>query len=181
MKNPVLLLCAGLAVGAVQAQALKPGLWEFAQKTQLPPERQAQMAQAQKAMEAMSPEQRKMMERMMGSTGASIGIAGNVITVKACITKEQAERNFTPTGVQGNCTHDSQRTGNVIKTRFSCTDPAGDGESTVTLKGDTAFSNQVRLNRTVNGRAETMTINGDGRWLGSDCGPIAPLKDRPKS
>ncbi|MBV8036697.1 DUF3617 domain-containing protein [Roseateles sp.] len=180
MKAPVLLLLlAGLA-GLAHAQAMKPGLWELKQTPQLDPERQAQMAQAQKAMESMSPEQRKMMESMMGQHGVSMGFSGGAITIKACITKEQAERNMTPTGERGNCTHNSQRSGNVIKTRFVCTDPVGEGESTVTLKGGDGFSNQVRITRQRNGKTETTTMSGEGRWLGSDCGDIKPMKDQAK-
>jgi hypothetical protein len=177
MKVPALLLCAGLATGSALAQTIKPGLWEFTQASQLPPERQAQMAKAQKAMENMSPEQRKMMEGLMGQHGVSVGLSGGVVTVKACITKEQAERNLATVGQQGKCTQDSQRTGNVIKTHFVCSESATEGDSTVTLKGDSAFSNQLRITRQANGKPETTTIAGEGRWLGADCGSIAPMKN----
>lgn len=179
MKAPALLLLAGLA-GLAQAQTMKPGLWEMKQTPQLDPERQAQMAQAQKAMENMSPEQRKMMDGMLAQHGVGMGMSGGALTIKACITKEQAERNMAPMAERGNCTHDSKRSGNVIKTHFVCTDPAGEGDSTVTLKGSEGFSNQVRITRQRNGKTETMAISGEARWLGSDCGNIQPMKDQAK-
>ena len=176
MKFAVLLL-ASLA-GVAQAQAMKPGLWEMKQTPQLDPQRQAQMAQAQKAMEGMPPERRKMMEDMMAQRGVSMNFTGGTITIKTCITKEQAERNLAPVTDRGNCTHDVKRSGSVIQTHFSCTDPATEGDSTVTLNGNEGFTNQVKLVHQRNGKAETTTVSGEGRWLGSDCGSIQPMKSR---
>ena len=179
MKACALLLLAGLTgwTGLALAQGLKPGLWELKHTSQLDPQRQAQMDQAKKAMENMSPQQRKMMETMMGQHGVGVGLSGGAMAVKICLSKEQAERNFAPGQETGGCTGDSKRSGNVIKTRFVCKDPAGEGDSTITLKGNEAFSNDVRMTRQRNGKAETTILRGEGRWLGSDCGNIKPIKD----
>ncbi|RZJ04460.1 MAG: DUF3617 family protein, partial [Rubrivivax sp.] len=116
MKLTATLLLAGLAVGVSQAQTMKPGLWEFKQTPQLDPARQAQMAQAQKAMESVPPEQRKMVEQMMTKNGVSMNMAGGVITIKTCVTKEQAERNMAPVNQSGKCTQDVKRSDNTIQT-----------------------------------------------------------------
>lgn len=178
MKYPALLL-AGLA-GLAQAQTMKPGLWEFKQTPQLDPARQAQLAQAQKAMESMPPERRAMIEQMMAKNGVSVNMAGGVITVKTCITQEQAERNLAPLSQHGNCTQESKRSGNVIQTHFVCTDPASEGDATVTLRGSEAFTNDITIRHQRQGKTEVAKINGEGRWLGADCGDVQPMKSRAK-
>lgn len=177
MKFTAALLLIGLA-GLTQAQTMKPGLWEFKQTPQLDPARQAQLEQAQKAMENMPAERRAMIEQMMAQQGVSVNMAGGVITVKTCITREQAERNLAPVSQQGNCTQDSKRDGNVIQTRFSCTDPASEGTATLTLRGNESFTNEVHIRHQRQGRTEVAQVRGEGRWLGADCGNVQPMKSR---
>ncbi len=180
MKFAPALLLAGLVAGACHAQTLKPGLWEFKQTPQLDPARQAQMAQAQKAMESMPPERRQMMEKMMAQQGVNMNMAGGTITLKTCLTREQAERNLAPVGQHGNCSQDVKRSGNVIRTHFVCTDPASEGDATVTLRGSDAFTNDVAVRHQRQGKTETMRISGEGRWLGADCGDVQPMKSPTK-
>ena len=182
MKYAVLLLAglASLSPICSQAQTMKPGLWEFKQTPQLDPARQAQMAQAQKAMESMPAERRQMVEQLMAKNGVSVNMSGGVITVKACITKEQAERNQLPAPQQGNCTQDSKRNGNVIQTHFVCTNPASEGDATVTLRGNDGFTNDVTIRSERQGKTETTKVNGEGRWLGADCGDVQPAKSPAK-
>lgn len=179
MKFPVILLLAGLT-GAAQAQTMKPGLWEFKQTPQLDPARQAQMAQAQKAMENMPPERRQMIESMMAQKGVSMNMAGGTITIKTCVTKEQAERNMAPVNHHGNCTQDIKRSGITIQTHFVCTDPASEGDAMITLRGNEGFTNDVTIRRERQGKTETTKVSGEGRWLGADCGDVQPMKSRTK-
>ena len=175
MKFPAILLLAGLA-SAAHAQTMKPGLWEFKQTPQLDPARQAQMAQAQKAMESMPPEQRQMIEKMMAQKGLNVSMSGGAITIKTCVTKEQAERNMAPVSHQGNCTQESKRSGSTIQTHFVCTDPASEGDATITLRGNEGFSNDVTVRHQRQGKTETTKVSGEGRWLGADCGDVQPMK-----
>lgn len=179
MKRRFAALLAS-ATTLAAAQTMKPGLWEFKQTPQLDPARQAQMAQAQKAMENMPAEQRAMVEKMMAQRGVNVSMAGGAISVKTCITKEQAERNQAPVTQHGNCTQDVKRSGSVIQTHFVCTDPASEGDATVTLRGDEGFTNEVTVRRTRDGKAETMKVTGEGRWLGASCGDIQPMKSPAK-
>lgn len=180
MKALPALLMTGLLAATAHAQTMKPGLWEFKQTPQLDPARQAQMAQAQKAMESMPPERRQMMEQMMAQNGISVSMAGGAITVKTCITKEQAERNMAPVQQHGNCTQDVKRSGSTIRTHFVCTDPASEGDAVVTLRGDEGFTNDVTGRRERDGKTETMKVTGEGRWLGASCGDIQPMKSSAK-
>ena len=179
MKFLPALLC-GLLAASAHAQTMKPGLWEFKQTPQLDAARQAQLAQAQKAMENMPPERRQMIEQMMAQKGISVSMAGGAITVKTCITKEQAERNMAPVQQRGNCTQDVKRSGSTIQTHFVCTDPASEGDAIVTLRGDEGFTNDVTVRRQRNGKTETMKVTGEGRWLGGDCGDVQPMGSRAK-
>jgi hypothetical protein len=179
MKPVAALLLAGLAAAA-PAQTMKPGLWEFKQKPQLDPARQAQLEQAQKTMESMPPERRQMVEQMMAQRGVSMTMAGGTLTLKTCITKEQAERNMAPVTHRGNCTQDVKRSGSVIQTHFVCTDPASEGDATVTLHGSDSFTNDVTVRSQRQGKTETTRVSGEGRWLGADCGDIQPMKSQTK-
>lgn len=181
MKLTAALLLAGLAAaGAAHAQTMKPGLWELKQTPQLDPARQAQMAQAQKAMDGMPPERRQMIEQMMARNGVNVSMAGGAITLKTCITKEQAERNMAPVQQHGNCTQDVKRSSSVIQTHFVCTDPASEGDATVTLRGNEGFTNDVTVRRQRDGKTEVIKVNGEGRWLGADCGNVQPMTSQAK-
>lgn len=175
----VLAAVCGLAATA-QAQTMRPGLWEFKQTPQLDPARQAQLAQAQKALETMPPEQRQMLEQAMAQRGISMSLAGGTVTMKTCVTAEQAERNLAPITQRGHCTQDVKRSGNTLQTHFVCTDPASEGDAIVTLKGSEGFTNEVTLKRERDGKSETMKVSGEGRWLGANCGDIQPMKSLPK-
>lgn len=176
MCDLVAVLALLAASGPALSQTMKPGLWELRQQPQqLDAKRQAQMEQAQQKMAALPAEQRKMMEQMMASRGVNIDVAaGGAVTIKACVSKEQAERNEPPLADQGQCSHQSQRSGNVIRTKFQCNEPAAEGESEVTLNGSEGFSSKTRVTQQSKGKPETMTIQGEARWLGADCGTLKP-------
>ncbi|MET0518294.1 MAG: DUF3617 domain-containing protein [Burkholderiaceae bacterium] len=163
----------GLPAGA-QAPMMKAGLWEMKQKPELDARRQAQMDQAQKQLAAMPAEQRQMMEQMMAQQGVKVDLSGGAITIKACISEAQARSNTPPVVDKGRCTHDVQRSGNVIRTHFVCADPASEGDSEVTLKGSDGFTSKTRITHANNGSPETIQVNGDAHWLGSDCGALKP-------
>ncbi|MDI4631927.1 DUF3617 domain-containing protein [Pelomonas sp. V22] len=166
-----LVLClVGLPVLAA-AQSMKPGLWEMSQKPQLDPAQQAKMEQAQKQMAAMPAEQRKMMEQMMSQRGMSMSaMAGGVISIKSCISKEQAERHEMPVSENGRCKHDVQRSGKTVRSHFVCTDPASEGDGEFTFDSPEHYSNKLTIKR----GDKTMVITGEARWLGADCGDIKP-------
>ena len=174
-KTPLLggLLALPLWAGA---QAMKPGLWEITQKPQLDAEHQAQMEQARQAMANLPPEKRQMMEQMMNQHGVQMNLgAGGAITIKACVSKEQAERHEPPMDDKGRCKHESSRSGNTVRSHFVCTDPASEGKGEFTFQSPERFSSKLSVQR----QGRHMSISGEGRWLGADCGDIKPHKPRP--
>jgi hypothetical protein len=140
----VVVLAACVALPAA-AQSMKPGLWEMQQKMGGNPQMDQAMAEMQKQLAAMSPEQRKQMEGMMAGRGVQVAPgAGGAMAVKVCMTKEMAERNEVPAS-QGDCkTTQQSRSGNTIKMAFACTKPPSSGESQVTLVSNEPSSRAPR-------------------------------------
>lgn len=166
-----------LAAPPALAQNLKPGLWEINNKMQSSSgQMEKAMAESQKQMAALPPEQRKMMQDMMAKQGLSMGPgAGGNMAIKICMTKEMAERNELP-AQQGDCkTTNSPRSGNTMKMSFACTQPPSSGEGTVTFVSPEAYTMKMTMKSMMQGKPETMTMDGGGKWLSADCGAIKPL------
>ena len=170
------LTCA--ALGAT-AQSMKPGLWEINNKMSTSSgEMEKAMAEAQKQMASMPPEQRKMMADMMAKQGVSMGVGGGAgsTAIKMCISKEMAERNEVAAHQQGDCTHTtSPRTGNTMKFSFVCTKPPSSGEGLVTFNGSDAYSMKMDMTSTAKGKPEKMSMDATGKFLSADCGNIKPI------
>jgi len=161
----------------VMAQTLKPGLWEINNKMQSGSGQvEKAMADMQKQMASMPPEQRKMMQDMMAKQGMSMSPgAGGGMAMKICMTKESIERNELASQ-QGDCkTTTSPRMGNTMKMSFVCTQPPSSGEGQVTFVSPEAYTTKMAMKTSVQGKPETMTMDGGGKWLTADCGNIKPL------
>ncbi|MBX3660329.1 MAG: DUF3617 domain-containing protein [Ramlibacter sp.] len=164
------------ACGLAAAQTLKPGLWEISNKMGGNPEMDQAMAQMQKQMASMPPEQRKMMQDMMAQRGVSMGAgAGGAMVVKTCMTKEMVERSQMPVHEKGDCTNTvSNRSASGMDVKFVCTQPPSSGEGHVTLRGDSAYDMKMTMQTTHKGKSVTTTMDASGKWLGADCGNIRP-------
>jgi len=171
-----LLVCAS----AASAQSIKPGLWEMQHKMGGNPQMDQAMAQMQQQMAAMSPAQRKQMEAMLGQQGVAMptpGTGGGMAT-KICITPEMAARSEMPSQNEGECTSTvTSRSGNTLKMKYVCKNPPSNGEGTYTFSGDTAYTMKMVMNTTRQGKPETMTMDGQGKWLAADCGSVKPIKN----
>lgn len=179
MKRSVFLalLLGSFAVAPALAQALKPGLWEVRTKMGGNPEMEQAQAEMQKALAGMPAAQRKQMEEMMARQGVSIGAGtdGGMVT-RVCISKDMAAQRVPPVQTQGNCTTTiTERSPSRMKARFTCTNPASSGEGEWTFQGDTAYSMKMSTTSTHKGQPLRSTMEAQGRWLGADCGTIAPL------
>jgi hypothetical protein len=174
------LSAALLALGAsaAWAQSTKPGLWEIQHKMGGNPEMDKAMAEMQKQLAAMPPEQRKMMQDMMAKQGGGMPTmgAGGAMAMKVCITPEMAARNDMPQQTEGDCTTTiTSRSGSTLKMKFVCTKPPSSGEGTYTFKGDTAYTMQMTMSSQHQGKPQNMTMDGQGKWLSADCGAIKPM------
>ena len=176
MRMSFVLAAAALAAACLPAgaQALKPGLWEINNKMKGNAEMDQAMAEAQKQMAGMPPEQRKQMEAMMAQRGMRMApSAGGGMTMQMCMTKEMAERNDVP--MQDGCTMTKQqRSGNTMKMAFNCTRPPSSGEGEFTFMGSEAYKSHMVVKTMAQGKQETMEMDATGKWLGADCGSVKP-------
>jgi len=173
----VLLAASAITAGA---QTMKPGLWEIATQMQGGSgETAGAMAQAQKQMESMPAEQRKMMQDMMTKQGVQMGASGGGMAVKICMTQEMVDRNEVSarqSTSQNDCTHtNSPRVGNTMKFSFVCTKPPSSGEGQVTFTSPEAYSMKMTTTGNLRGKPEKMEMQTAGRWLGSNCGTVKPM------
>jgi hypothetical protein len=169
-------LALALALPA-HAQQLKPGLWEMSNHVSDSSGRlDNAMAEAQKQMAQMPPEQRKMMEQMMARHGVQLaGGSGGAMVARMCLTPEMVRNNELPMAQQGNCTHRrSPVSGGKMKFSFSCSDPKTSGEGELVFKGDSSYTMKARV---VQGgsKDDVMMVDSSARWLGGDCGNIRPV------
>jgi hypothetical protein len=172
------LLTATLAIAgtSVQAQTMKPGLWESTSKMGASPEMEQAMARMQQQMASMPPEQRKMMEEMMSRQGGAVGAGGSGMVAKVCVTREMAERGDMPTQQRGDCTTTtSDKTSRGMTMKFTCTNPPSSGEGQFSFSGDSAYTMKMKINSSAQGAPKTMTIDSSGTWLGADCGSVKPI------
>ena len=176
-STAALALLAGMAGGASAQQKMRPGLWEHSvnMKSQSG-QMEAAMAEMQKSLASMPPEQRKQMEQMMAQQGVGMGPKGQ--TVKVCITKEQADLDNVPQ--QEGCTQKVQRVdASTMKVAFACKggqgQPPSSGEGTITMQGPTAYTGQFKFKTQNQGKPEQIDMAQSGKWLSANCGAIKPM------
>jgi hypothetical protein len=177
LQNCVAALALLALAGVAHAQNIKPGLWEFTTQVSGGGGKMTDaMAQAQKQMESMPPDQRKMMQDMMAKQGVQMGTsAGGGMAIKVCMTQEMVERNEVSSH-QGDCTHtNSPRIGNTLKFSYVCSKPPSSGEGQVTFTSPEAYTTKMTNTTTIQGRPEKMDMQNNARWLGSNCGSVKPL------
>jgi hypothetical protein len=175
LAGAALLVCASHA----QAQnKMAPGLWENSFTTSgMGGDTERSLADAQKKMAAMPPEQRKMIEAMMAKQGVSLGGgAGKPTTVKTCVTPEMAARDAVAMQ-DGRCKVTQQsRSASSVKFKFECGGEApSKGEGEYSFSGDKSYSGKTTIDRVVGGKPDRMEITNSGKWLGADCGAIKPV------
>jgi hypothetical protein len=177
---PLMITATALLAGPVSAQTafkLQPGLWEQSMTMKTASgEMEAKMAQMQQQMATMPPAQRKMVEDMMAQRG--VGVGGRNNTVKLCVSAEQAARSDVPNPQEGNCQQEvTQRSGSTVRYRFTCTgERPTSGEGEYTMTSPTEYNGRSTVVTQVKGQPEKIEMTHAGRWLGSDCGTIKPLK-----
>ena len=177
LQNGIATLALITIAGTTHAQNIKPGLWEFTtQVSDSGGKMTDPMAQAQKQMDSMHPDQRKMMQDMMANLGVQMGTsAGGGMAMKVCMTQEMVERNEV-SNHQGDCTHtNSPRIGNTLKFSFVCTNPPSSGEGQVTFTGTEAYTTKMTTTATIQGRPKKSDMQNNARWLGNNCGSVKPL------
>ena len=132
------------------------------------------MAEMQKQMAAMTPEQRKQMEAAMAGRGVKMGPTGGG-SVKVCVTPEEAAKPPEMRSNAGQCTQKNmQRSGNTIKFKYECTQPPSAGEGEMTFVSDKAYSGKTVMSSLDANKPRQTTLEMQGKWLSADCGDVKP-------
>ena len=176
MRQTALACLLAAACLPATAQSLKPGLWEVHNKMSGNAQMDQAMAEMHKQLATMPADQRKQMEAMMAQRGVAMapGSGGGGMAVRTCMTKEMVDRNDVP--MQDGCRITSQqRSGNTTKMAFACSNPPSSGDGQFTYHSGESYSSRMTVKTVVQGRNETMAMEGTGKWLGADCGSIRPM------
>lgn len=174
LSGAIVLACAALPAGA---QTMKPGLWELSNTVSSGDgQMQSAMAEMQKQLASMPPEQRKAMQQMMERNGVQMNIgAGGALTTRMCMTKEMIQRKEFPVQ-EGDCKQKvTQQSASKMKIAFSCTRPPTSGEGEMTLDSDTSYRAKMHIKGTDGGRQQVVDMDVAGKWLSADCGTLRPI------
>jgi hypothetical protein len=140
----------------------------------------AQMAKMQAELAKMPADKRQMMESMMAQRGISVGGAGPAgspgMTLRTCMTKEQAERGEPPEDDKRQCKRESlSRSGSTIKFKVVCSNPPSTGEGEFTMTSEKAYSGKMTMTAQVNGKPTAMEMQQSGKWVAAECGDVKPM------
>ena len=151
------IISAGVVIFSIgaSAQGIKEGKWSLTIVTKMAGMEQ-QTTEAMQAMENMSPEEKAMMQQMMGGTGMNAN--GMTTTIAQCITND----NPVPE-TQENCRQTHTQSGNTVNFETICNDSTSAGQ--VTYEGD-SMRGTVHSHVTVAGRETNSTIEITGQYIG---------------
>jgi len=167
-------LALAVPLGA-NAQSVKAGLWEYSSRVGgLDPAIERQMKEAQDQMARMPPEQRRMMEQMMGQMG--VGIGGKPNSFRVCISPEQARTAQVPVSDE-DCSYTiKQRSASRLTMTFECRgDDPSRGDVEVTFKGDSGYDMKSNVITDVDGKPTRVQVDTQARWVAASCGSIKPV------
>ena len=149
----------------VTAHAMKPGLWEITSQTS---------GTGMPAMPAISDADRKQMEAM-GIKMPSMSGGGMGMTIKHCVTKEQADKRLPPQTDEDRRQHCEQKdvkvSGNTTTWKIECTgEQKMSGTGSITYLGEEAYKGESSFTMPDAKRGPTsMKQSYSGKWLAAAC------------
>lgn len=156
------LLMAGASASA--AETMKPGLWEISTRME---------GTGMPAMPAMPSGQMAKMKEM-GIQMPAMGGQGMTVTVRHCVTREQAEKGVPPQPKNDpQCTQKSvKREGNKVSWSMECSgEHAASGSGSVVFESPERYRGDSVIHMKDSGHgAMTMKQNYSGKWLSAACG-----------
>lgn len=169
-----LIVLSPLALSAEIPFKVKEGLWETTITSS-----GGGMSGMQDAMAKMTPEQRAQMEAMMKQKG--MGMNGNTITAKSCVTKEKIEKGLAFAENKENCTHSVvNSSASHMELKIHCDETSKKDGSKTTMDSTTVIdgmgSDNVKGTTHIVSNSGGRTVNRDNtftsKYLGSACGDI---------
>ena len=157
------LLVSTMAVAAPKLE-MEPGKWQHSFTLQSADgELERAMAEMQKQLAAMPPQQRQMMEAMMKSQGMSVNLNGG--SMEVCLSADDIAKGQLPQ--QEGCQQQFTGSNGSIRVSFQCnTNPPSKGEGEFRLLSPKAYEGSLRVETTHNGKPQQMTMQQQGKWLG---------------
>ena len=145
---------------------IKPGLWEVQTATSVNGKTINASQKMNETLKAMSPVQRKQMEKMMGAKGINFSENG----VKVCHSEASMDENLIK-DPQHNCEiKDRKNLADGIKFDIHCKNGSGKAEyhrtSDTSYKGFNEFQTEKGKSRT----------EFTGKFVSKDCGDVKPLQ-----
>lgn len=200
MKKYVSILAWVLCTAAAQADVkidMKPGLWENTIKMSDQSARQMQeaygdqmkqaMAEMQKQLAEMPPEQRKMMEEAMAASGmkiteqgvtydgGNVSISNDKTVVKNCVTQADIDKGRFREAEEGCTSTLTQVDKKRIKTTEICTgEYPSSSEMEIHFLSQNHYTGKGKTTQTVEGKTVEINVSLEGKWLAGDCGELSP-------
>ena len=145
----------------LRAQGIKEGKWSMTMVTKMEGMEQDSAA-AMKEMENMSPEDKAMMQQMMGNM--NIKMNGNSAGITTTITKCVSNQNPVPdmNNSEG-CKETHSMDGNTVSFEVVCKESTSTGQ--VTYKDD-SMEGVVKSHQMVDGKETNATIEISGKYVG---------------
>ncbi|MNF50135.1 hypothetical protein D3C84_314220 [compost metagenome] len=154
-----------------QAQEVLPGLWELSSDNmQVNGQQMPSMQELLGQLDGLPAEQRQMLEETMAGKGIQAGGQG----LRVCLSEAQVKAQELPLqDAQSGCTQEiTERSELLWKFRFRCPDAEGEGETRFVSAREFVTRIDSRFNAA--GQAGTSRMETRARWLGEDCGELAP-------
>lgn len=154
-----------------QAQEVLPGLWELSSDNmQVNGQQLPGMQELLGQLEGLPAEQRQMMQEMMAGKGIQAGGQG----LRVCLSEAQVKAQELPLqDARSGCSQEiTERSEQLWKFRFRCPDAEGEGETRFVSEREFVTRIDSRFNS--GGQAGTSRMETRARWLGEDCGELAP-------
>ncbi|MDF1486274.1 DUF3617 domain-containing protein [Ramlibacter sp. H39-3-26] len=106
---------------------------------------------------------------MLAQRGMSMSPGGGH-GMRVCSTPEMAARQEAPVQQKGHCTiQATQRSAAEAHIAFTCTDPAAQGDGSLTFDGPRAYKMHMVTNATVQGQPRQHPLDVSGKWLAAHC------------
>ena len=153
------VLVVMLANTVSAAQGMKEGQWSMTMTIQAGGMGD-EAAQAKKEMDKMSPEDRAMMQQMMGSMGMGVSGQGMTINTSQCMTNDNPVPRRDD---EKDCQETHSIDGNSVHFDVVCKDSTSSGE--VTYHND-SMTGHITSTRRERGRETTSTIDLSGQYEG---------------
>lgn len=172
MKLLITLFTLSLSLAAHASFELTPGLWDVKYTIKTDGKTFDPQAEIKKAMDKMTPEQRKQMEAMLSKAGNhSISADG----MKICLTKEMlAKDNALMQKDNKDCKMNfTEKSPTKISAKFTCKNGTTGTANWNFKSAGKAYDGQVTVTQS---KTESAEITHEGTWASADCGKVKPIQ-----